>query len=67
MKMLLRDFGSCSMYLYVSWLWSFVVKRLWALWDNIYHMCALIALAMVMLLRESGRYGIIFMSKILPL
>jgi hypothetical protein len=38
------------------------VKGSWALWDNIYDVCAAITVAMVMLVRDFGPNRIIFMT-----
>jgi hypothetical protein len=43
----------------VGWLVGNLLLR--ALWDKIYDVCVVITVAMVMLLRDFGLYGIIFM------
>jgi hypothetical protein len=45
----------------LAWL-SLAVKGLWALWDNTYDVCVVTTVTMVMLSRDSGPYGIIFMT-----
>jgi hypothetical protein len=39
---------------------SFAVKGFWALWDKIYE-CVFVIVAMVLMLRDFGPYGIRFM------
>jgi hypothetical protein len=38
------------------------VKEFWALLDSIYDVCVVITVAMAMLLREFGGYGLILMT-----
>jgi hypothetical protein len=38
------------------------VQGFWALWGNNYELCVVITVAMIMLLRDFGPCGIIFMT-----
>jgi hypothetical protein len=41
-----------------------MLRDFWALWDNIYE-CVVVTVAMVMLLRDFGPCGIVFMNELL--